>query len=243
MSFVASKDHPHSLVHGLFLHPQSQQHFVCLCLFSQPYLPLTLSFCFALLGKDAPNYQNCKIISLSWSQLLSSPNSISNLISLSHATYVACSISTDQDAELFKGPLFWPTQHHIKTKYKVFTLASKVLAAQHVQLFVTHGLQPSRLLCPWKSPGKNTGMDCHSLLLLYLGFSYYVQITPFIPLSQSHCLSILQGEQTKSTLAPPPSKLAVSLYALLYLHIANSLLFTSHLKFCFFRDGLLYQYI
>ena len=52
MSFVASKDHPHSLVHGLFLHPQSQQHFVCLCLFSEPYLPLTLSFCFALLGKD-----------------------------------------------------------------------------------------------------------------------------------------------------------------------------------------------
>ena len=95
MSFVASKDHPHSLVHGLFLHPQSQQHFVCLCLFSQPYLPLTLSFCFALLGKDAPEYQKCKIISLSWSQLLSSPNSISNLISLSHATYVACSISTD----------------------------------------------------------------------------------------------------------------------------------------------------
>ena len=27
-----------------------------------------------------------------------------------------------------------------------------------------HGLQPTRLLCPWNSPGKNTGMDCHSLL-------------------------------------------------------------------------------
>ena len=25
-------------------------------------------------------------------------------------------------------------------------------------------LQPTRLLCPWDSPGKNTGMDCHSLL-------------------------------------------------------------------------------
>ena len=27
-----------------------------------------------------------------------------------------------------------------------------------------HGLQPTRLLCPWDSPGKNTGVDCHSLL-------------------------------------------------------------------------------
>ena len=27
-----------------------------------------------------------------------------------------------------------------------------------------HGLQPTRLLCPWDSPGKNTGVGCHSLL-------------------------------------------------------------------------------
>ena len=27
-----------------------------------------------------------------------------------------------------------------------------------------HGLQPTRLLCPWKSPGRNTGVGCHSLL-------------------------------------------------------------------------------
>ena len=26
------------------------------------------------------------------------------------------------------------------------------------------GLQPTRLLCPWNSPGKNTGVGCHSLL-------------------------------------------------------------------------------
>ena len=26
-----------------------------------------------------------------------------------------------------------------------------------------HGLQPTRLLCPWDSPGKNTGVGCHSL--------------------------------------------------------------------------------
>ena len=27
-----------------------------------------------------------------------------------------------------------------------------------------HGLQPARLLCPWDSPGKNTGVGCHFLL-------------------------------------------------------------------------------
>ena len=33
-----------------------------------------------------------------------------------------------------------------------------------VQLFVTHGLSPARLLCPQDSPGKNTEVDCHDLL-------------------------------------------------------------------------------
>ena len=27
-----------------------------------------------------------------------------------------------------------------------------------------HGLQPTRLLCPWNSPGKNTGVGCHAHL-------------------------------------------------------------------------------
>jgi len=27
-----------------------------------------------------------------------------------------------------------------------------------------HGLQPTRLLCPWSFPGKSTGVDCHFLL-------------------------------------------------------------------------------
>ena len=28
----------------------------------------------------------------------------------------------------------------------------------------SHGLQPARLLCPWDSPGKHTGVGCHFLL-------------------------------------------------------------------------------
>ena len=27
-----------------------------------------------------------------------------------------------------------------------------------------HGLEPTSLLCPWNSPGRNTGVGCHSLL-------------------------------------------------------------------------------
>ena len=33
-----------------------------------------------------------------------------------------------------------------------------------VQLLQPCGLQPARLLCPWDSPGKKTGVDCHFLL-------------------------------------------------------------------------------
>ena len=28
----------------------------------------------------------------------------------------------------------------------------------------SHGLEPARLLCPWDSPGENTGAGCHFLL-------------------------------------------------------------------------------
>jgi len=31
-------------------------------------------------------------------------------------------------------------------------------------LLQPHGLQCTRLLCPWDFPGKNTGLDCHFLL-------------------------------------------------------------------------------
>ena len=33
-----------------------------------------------------------------------------------------------------------------------------------VRLCVTHGLQPARLLCPWDSPGKNTGVGYRAFL-------------------------------------------------------------------------------
>ena len=34
----------------------------------------------------------------------------------------------------------------------------------HVRLCAPHRWQPTRLRCPWDSPGKNTGVGCHFLL-------------------------------------------------------------------------------
>ena len=34
-----------------------------------------------------------------------------------------------------------------------------------VLLFAIHWTAAIRLLCPWDSPGKNTGVGCHALLL------------------------------------------------------------------------------
>ena len=39
----------------------------------------------------------------------------------------------------------------------------RVLSRSVVSLW-SHGLQPTRLLYPWDSPGKNTGVGCHFLL-------------------------------------------------------------------------------
>ena len=58
-------------------------------------------------------------------------------------------------------PLHTENQHwHI---YIVHVCVCKVTSAvsNSVQ---PYGLQPARLLCPWDSPGKNTGVGCRALL-------------------------------------------------------------------------------
>ena len=56
-----------------------------------------------------------------------------------------------------------------------------------------HGLQPIRLLCPWNSPGRNTGVGCHSLLQgifptqgQNLGLLHYRQILYCLSLREFH---------------------------------------------------------
>ena len=40
----------------------------------------------------------------------------------------------------------------------------KVKSLSRVRLFATRGLLPTKLLRPWDSPGKDTGVGCHFLL-------------------------------------------------------------------------------
>ena len=47
---------------------------------------------------------------------------------------------------------------------KVLHFIKYVCMLSPVQLFATHALQSTRLLCPWNFPGKNTGVGCHLLL-------------------------------------------------------------------------------
>ena len=53
--------------------------------------------------------------------------------------------------------------------------------------FRPHGLEPSRLFCPWDSPGKNTGVGCHFLLQ---GIFPTQGLNPGLP----HCKLILYSE-------------------------------------------------
>ena len=51
-----------------------------------------------------------------------------------------------------------------KTLRSVIMFVLCVLSPSVVSVSVwPHGLWPSRLLCPWDSPGKNTGVGCHAL--------------------------------------------------------------------------------
>ena len=58
-------------------------------------------------------------------------------------------------------PIVWLSIHtkdvHVCTC--VGSVASTVSASLQ-----TRGLQPARFLCPWASPGENTGVGCHALL-------------------------------------------------------------------------------
>ena len=57
-----------------------------------------------------------------------------------------------------------------------------------------HGLRPARLLCPWDSPGKNTGVGCHFLLR---GIFPTQGLTLLLP----HCKQILYWLSHQGSLA------------------------------------------
>ena len=72
-----------------------------------------------------------------------------------------------------------------------------------------HGLQPTRLLCPWDFPGKGTGVGCHCLLLEITLISinwwrinkiWLIYTMDFQPQKVMKCLCTLQCGWTLKTL-------------------------------------------
>ena len=59
----------------------------------------------------------------------------------------------------------WFAESHFKIKTSPVLKNCCYCSLLHcVQLLWPHGLYPTRLLCPWDFPGKNTGVGCHFLL-------------------------------------------------------------------------------
>ena len=55
--------------------------------------------------------------------------------------------------------------HQLLVNFKTYTISVKCASCSVMSDSLQPlGLQPTRLLCPWNSPGKNTGVDCHTLL-------------------------------------------------------------------------------
>ena len=74
------------------------------------------------------------------------------------------------------------------------------MCAQSCLTLRPHGLQPSRLLCPWNYPGKNTGVGCHFLLQ---GI-FPIQDQTLVSCSSSHCRRILYplNQHPEHSIAP-----------------------------------------
>ena len=61
---------------------------------------------------------------------------------------------------------FWHSYFIYLPFYRLYIYFCLLLLSHfsRVRLCVTHRRQPTRLLRPWDSPGKNTGVGCHFLL-------------------------------------------------------------------------------
>ena len=61
-----------------------------------------------------------------------------------------------------RSPALWAVLYHLSHQGSPVAAAAKSL--QSCLTVQPHRWQPTRLPCPWDSPGKNTGVGCHFLL-------------------------------------------------------------------------------
>ena len=87
-----------------------------------------------------------------------------------------------------RPPLLCPRQPMLNTYYTYLPLLYILLCVFSLSVMSRsmwpRGLKPARLLCPWNSPGKNTGVGCHALLQ---GISPTQGLKPDVP----YCRQIL----------------------------------------------------
>ena len=80
-----------------------------------------------------------------------------------------------------KGSVLWCSALFMVQLISVHECESHLVMSNSLCL---HGLRPTRLLCPWDSPGKNMGVGCHFLL-------QEVFLTQGLNLGLLHCRQIL----------------------------------------------------
>ena len=65
------------------------------------------------------------------------------------------------------GGAWWAAIYGVtqsRARLKRLSSSSSVSCSVMSDSLLTHELYPTRLLCPWDFPGKNTGVGCHALL-------------------------------------------------------------------------------
>ena len=82
-----------------------------------------------------------------------------------------------------------------------------------------HGLWPARLLCPWDSQGKNTGVGCHALLQ---GIS---QARDRISISYVSCIGSVWSGSFSRPLPSVSVSFFLSFYIYIHTHIQSSINF------------------
>ena len=88
--------------------------------------------------------------------------SLENCSSISTELMKLYLISTKQEF-LIKVPKFRRKKNEGKPRFLSETMYS-VACSVRSNILRPHGLWPTRLLCPWDFPGKNTRVGCHFLL-------------------------------------------------------------------------------
>ena len=89
------------------------------------------------------------------------------LLLLSHFSHVRLCATPQTAAHQAPLSLGFSRQEHwsgVPFPSPMHESESESEVAQLCPTLATHGLEPTRLLCPWDFPGKSTGVGCHCFL-------------------------------------------------------------------------------